>query len=260
MIGVLRSPRKRKRLAYAIVIPLVLVGLVFAGAALLPKAEEDPPEVFSNKQAYNIAAHEKAVRLTRTDRKLVNRDDRHAPERRRQAARSLRRLRRRDAESSEPGESERLAPRRHPCLSLPRPRQEVPRVDDQLLAAEPPQRRPARDAIPRSRNARACGADNRPPEDPEEMARGRALPGRDVRPASAAGEPRPGHLDVRPRSRRSRVSAERRPQPPELRVFRPSRCDHRWRHRVRRGLLRAAGGPRPPGAAPLSGAAVLHTQ
>ena len=72
MMGALRSPRKRKRLAYAILIPLILVGLVFAGVALLPKAEEDPPEVFSNKEAYNIAAHEKAVRLTRADRMLVN--------------------------------------------------------------------------------------------------------------------------------------------------------------------------------------------
>jgi hypothetical protein len=73
MTGILRSPRKRKRLAYAVGIPLVLAGVVFAGAALLPKAEEDPPEVFSNEQAYNIAAHEKPVRLTRADRKLVNR-------------------------------------------------------------------------------------------------------------------------------------------------------------------------------------------
>lgn len=72
MMGILRSPRKRKRLAYAIVAPLVLAGLVFAGATMLPKAKEDPPEVFSNKQAYNIAAHEKAVRLTPADRKLVN--------------------------------------------------------------------------------------------------------------------------------------------------------------------------------------------
>jgi hypothetical protein len=70
--AILRSPRKRKRLAYAIVIPLVLAGLVFAGVAMLPKAEENPPEVFSDKQAYNIAAHEKTVRLTRADRKLVN--------------------------------------------------------------------------------------------------------------------------------------------------------------------------------------------
>ena len=72
MMEILRSPRKRKRIAYAIVIPLGLVGLVVAGAALLPKAEEDPPEVFSNQEAYNVAAHEKPVRLTRADRKLVN--------------------------------------------------------------------------------------------------------------------------------------------------------------------------------------------
>jgi hypothetical protein len=73
MTRILRSPRKRKRLAYAVGIPLVLAGVVLAGAALLPKAEEDPPEVFSKQQAYNIAAHEKPVRLTRADRKLVNR-------------------------------------------------------------------------------------------------------------------------------------------------------------------------------------------
>ena len=71
-IGILNSPRKRKRLAYAIGIPLVLAGLVFAGVAMLPEAQEDPPEVFSNEQAYDVAAHEKPVRLTRADRKLVN--------------------------------------------------------------------------------------------------------------------------------------------------------------------------------------------
>jgi len=73
MTGILRSPRKRKRLAYAVGVPLALAGLVLGGAALLPKAEEDPPEVFGKQEAYNIAAHEKAVRLTRADRKRVNR-------------------------------------------------------------------------------------------------------------------------------------------------------------------------------------------
>ena len=73
MRAILRSPRKRKRLAYAVGIPLALAGLVLGGAALLPKAEEDPPEVFGKQEAYNIAAHEKAVRLTRADRKRVNR-------------------------------------------------------------------------------------------------------------------------------------------------------------------------------------------
>ena len=72
MMEILRSPRKRKRLAYALGIPLVVAGLVVAGVAMLPEAREDPPEVFGKQQAYNIAANEKPVRLTRADRKLVN--------------------------------------------------------------------------------------------------------------------------------------------------------------------------------------------
>ena len=72
MRGILRSPRKRKRLAYAVIVPLTLAGLIVAGVAMLPEAEEDPPEVFGKQQAYNIAAGEKAVRLTRADRKVVN--------------------------------------------------------------------------------------------------------------------------------------------------------------------------------------------
>jgi hypothetical protein len=72
MIGILRSPRKRRRLAYAVMTPLALAGLVTAGVVLLPEAKEDPPEVFGRQQAVNIAAGEKAVRLTRADRKQVN--------------------------------------------------------------------------------------------------------------------------------------------------------------------------------------------
>jgi hypothetical protein len=72
MMGILRSPRKRKRLGYAIGLPLALAGVVLAGIALLPEAEKNPPEVFSNEQAYDIGAHEKAVRLTRADRTRVN--------------------------------------------------------------------------------------------------------------------------------------------------------------------------------------------
>lgn len=72
MIGILRSPRKRKRLAYSIGIPLAVAGLVVTGVMLLPEAQDDPPEVFGNQEAYNIAANEKPVRLTRADRKLVN--------------------------------------------------------------------------------------------------------------------------------------------------------------------------------------------
>lgn len=72
MRSILRSPRKRRRLAYAVGIPIALVGLVVAGVNLLPEAQEDPPEVFGKQQAVNIAAGEKPVRLTRADRKLVN--------------------------------------------------------------------------------------------------------------------------------------------------------------------------------------------
>ncbi|HEU6443689.1 MAG TPA: hypothetical protein VFL61_01380 [Gaiellaceae bacterium] len=72
MRAVLRSPRKRRRLAYAVVIPAALAGLVVAGVVFLPEAPEDPPEVFGTRDAVNIAAGEKPVRLTRADRKLVN--------------------------------------------------------------------------------------------------------------------------------------------------------------------------------------------
>lgn len=72
MIGVLRSPRRRRRLAYAVATPLAFAALVAAGVKLLPEAREDPPEVFGKQQAHNIAANERPVRLTRADRKLVN--------------------------------------------------------------------------------------------------------------------------------------------------------------------------------------------
>jgi hypothetical protein len=66
MIGILRSPRKRRRLAYSVLVPLTLATVVMTAAKLLPEAKEDPPEVFSDRQAYNVAAHEKPARLTRT--------------------------------------------------------------------------------------------------------------------------------------------------------------------------------------------------
>jgi hypothetical protein len=72
MMGILRSPRKRRRLAWAVATPLAFAGLVLAGVLLLPEAPEDPPEVFGRQQALNIAANEKQVRLTRADRKHVN--------------------------------------------------------------------------------------------------------------------------------------------------------------------------------------------
>jgi hypothetical protein len=72
MMRIFRSPRLRRRLAYAVATPLVLAGAVTAGVLLLPEAKEDPPEVFGRQQAVNIAAGEKTVRLTRADRKQVN--------------------------------------------------------------------------------------------------------------------------------------------------------------------------------------------
>ena len=72
MRSILSSPRKRRRLAYAVVTPLAIAAVITAAVVWLPEAPEDPPEVFGNQQAVNIAAHEKSVRLTRADRKLVN--------------------------------------------------------------------------------------------------------------------------------------------------------------------------------------------
>ena len=72
MKAILSSPRRRRRLAWSIGIPLVLAVLVTAGVMALPEAKEDPPEVFGKQLAVNIAANEKAVRLTRTDRRRVN--------------------------------------------------------------------------------------------------------------------------------------------------------------------------------------------
>jgi hypothetical protein len=71
--SILRSPKRRRRLAYALVIPLAVAALVATGVMMLPEAKEDPPEVFGNRQAVNVAAQDEAVRLTAADRKQVNR-------------------------------------------------------------------------------------------------------------------------------------------------------------------------------------------
>jgi hypothetical protein len=68
----LRSPRRRRRLAYAVATPLLLAALVTAGVMALPEAKEDPPEVFSNRRAINVAAGEDRVRLSPADRRQVN--------------------------------------------------------------------------------------------------------------------------------------------------------------------------------------------
>ncbi|HEX2292068.1 MAG TPA: hypothetical protein VHH55_02065 [Gaiellaceae bacterium] len=72
MRAILDSPRRRRRLAKAIMIPLLLAAVIVAGILALPEAQEDPPEVFGKQRAVNIAAGERSVRLTRGDRRQVN--------------------------------------------------------------------------------------------------------------------------------------------------------------------------------------------
>ena len=72
MRSILSSPRKRRRLAYGLGVPLAFGAVVLAGVIALPEAKPDPPEVFGKEQAVNVAAREKHVPLTRADRKLVN--------------------------------------------------------------------------------------------------------------------------------------------------------------------------------------------
>jgi len=72
MRSILSSPRKRRRFAYAVLIPAALAAIVLAGIMLLPEAREDPPEAFGDRQAVNVSANEKAVRLAPADRKRVN--------------------------------------------------------------------------------------------------------------------------------------------------------------------------------------------
>lgn len=73
MRELLHSPRRRRRLGYALGIPLVAAALAAGGILMLPRADEDPPEVFGDRQAVNVAAGEKHTRLTRADRRKVNR-------------------------------------------------------------------------------------------------------------------------------------------------------------------------------------------
>jgi hypothetical protein len=71
--SLLSSPRKRRRLAWSVVVPIAVAAAVATAVAVMPEAKEDPPETFGKEQAINIAAGEKPVRLTRADRRAVNR-------------------------------------------------------------------------------------------------------------------------------------------------------------------------------------------
>jgi hypothetical protein len=72
VMSILRSPRRRRRLAYGVTVPLFLAGVVTAGVMWLPQPEDDPPEVFGQELAVNVAATDKPVPLTRADRRQVN--------------------------------------------------------------------------------------------------------------------------------------------------------------------------------------------
>ena len=72
MRGLLSSPRRRRRLGWALAIPLALGALVAAGIAVLPEAKPDPPEVWENRQAIDPSAKDKPVKLTPRDRREVN--------------------------------------------------------------------------------------------------------------------------------------------------------------------------------------------
>ena len=72
MTSILRSPRRRRRLAYAVVTPLAIAGVIAATAAWLPDPKPNAPETFGDREAVNVSAGEKTVGLTRADRRLVN--------------------------------------------------------------------------------------------------------------------------------------------------------------------------------------------
>ena len=73
------SPRRRRRLAWSAAIGALAVAVVLAAKAM-PGAEEQPPETFSKRQAVNVLANEKLVKVTRRDRRAINRTlDRFVP-------------------------------------------------------------------------------------------------------------------------------------------------------------------------------------
>lgn len=73
------SPRRRRRLFWGAGLGVLAVAVVFAVKAM-PGAKEQPPETFSNQQAYDVLAHEKLVKVKPRDRSAINRTlDRFVP-------------------------------------------------------------------------------------------------------------------------------------------------------------------------------------
>jgi hypothetical protein len=71
MGSLLASPRRRKRLAWAAGSALLALAVVLVAKAM-PGAKEMPPETFSNKQAVDVVANEKLVKVTPRDRAAIN--------------------------------------------------------------------------------------------------------------------------------------------------------------------------------------------
>jgi hypothetical protein len=73
------SPRRRRRLAWGAGLGVLALAVVIAAKAM-PGAKEMPPETFSNRQAVDVVANEKLVKVTRRDRAAINKTlDRFVP-------------------------------------------------------------------------------------------------------------------------------------------------------------------------------------
>jgi hypothetical protein len=65
------SPRRRRRLAWTAILGLLAVAVVMVAKAM-PGAKELPPETFSNRQAVDVVANEKLVKVKPRDRAAIN--------------------------------------------------------------------------------------------------------------------------------------------------------------------------------------------
>jgi hypothetical protein len=65
------SPRRWRRLVWSAGLGALALA-VFLAAKAMPGAKEMPPETFSNRQAVDVVANEKLVKVTRRDRSAIN--------------------------------------------------------------------------------------------------------------------------------------------------------------------------------------------